>query len=197
MPFVEVAMGLRAGICNILNHAFSPHLASTGLHCLVVDAPLALRYHVFVPREKSGADVDEYQEMGETEAHWANIEILRSHCKVYGLAQEGTIKELQERIQRSMANKLIIADVDWHIPSNDETASVTFGDGNLNMGLNLRALNAKIIELDVAAATVLQGQKGPQLRGAQAKAHKQLARTKLAQLSLAASGVVCRDAPAS
>jgi hypothetical protein len=60
MPFVEVAMGLRAGICNILNHAFSPHLASTGLHCLVVDAPLALRYHVFVPREKSGADVDEY-----------------------------------------------------------------------------------------------------------------------------------------
>jgi hypothetical protein len=46
-------MGLRAGICNILNHEFSPHLASTGLHCLVVDAPLALRYHVFVPCEKS------------------------------------------------------------------------------------------------------------------------------------------------
>eukprot|EP01047_Picozoa_sp_COSAG01_P028755 COSAG01_NODE_1944_length_8831_cov_18.803023_4_plen_144_part_00 len=91
MPFVEVAMGLRAGICNILNHAFSPHLASTGLHCLVVDAPLALRYHVFVPHEKSGADVDEYQEMGETEAHWANIEILRSHCKVYGLAQDTSV----------------------------------------------------------------------------------------------------------
>jgi hypothetical protein len=102
---------------------------------------------VFVPREMSGADVDEYQEMGETEAHWANIEILRSHCKVYGLAQEGVIKELQERIQRSMANKLIKPDVDWHIPSNEETASDTFGDGNPNMGLNLRALNAKIIEL--------------------------------------------------
>ena len=58
---------------------------------------MALRYHVFVPREMSGADVDEYQEMGETEAHWANIEILRSHCKVYGLAQEGAITEGQNR----------------------------------------------------------------------------------------------------
>ena len=31
-------------------------------------------------------------------------------------------------------------------------------------------------------SSVLLGQEGPQLRGAQAKAHKQLARTKLAQL---------------
>eukprot|EP01047_Picozoa_sp_COSAG01_P010570 COSAG01_NODE_450_length_16901_cov_7.565476_8_plen_67_part_00 len=50
------------------------------------------------------------------------------------------------------------------------------------MTLNLRALNDKIIELDATARSVLLGQEGPQLRGAQARAHKQLARTKLAQL---------------
>jgi hypothetical protein len=50
------------------------------------------------------------------------------------------------------------------------------------MALSLRALNDKIIELGASARSVLLGQEGPQLRGAQAKAHKQLARTKLTQL---------------
>eukprot|EP01047_Picozoa_sp_COSAG01_P041748 COSAG01_NODE_3601_length_5888_cov_506.113146_5_plen_155_part_00 len=48
MPFVEVAAGLRDALRGILNHGFSPHLASTGIHCLVADVPLALRNHIFV-----------------------------------------------------------------------------------------------------------------------------------------------------
>jgi hypothetical protein len=78
-------------------------LASTGIHCLVAEVPLALRNHIFVPASFGENGADEYQELDETEAHWTNIEILRNHCKVYGLEQEGAAKELQERIQRSMA----------------------------------------------------------------------------------------------
>jgi hypothetical protein len=96
--------------------------------------------------------------------------------------QEGAKKELQERIQRSWTNQLVTADVNWRIPSNEETASNTFAEGKPDLTLSLRALNDKIIELDATARSVLHGQEGPQLRGAQAKAHKQLARTKLAQL---------------
>ena len=46
---LEVAVGLRDAIRSILNHSFSPHLASTGIHCLVAEVPLALRNHIFVP----------------------------------------------------------------------------------------------------------------------------------------------------
>eukprot|EP01047_Picozoa_sp_COSAG01_P020888 COSAG01_NODE_1195_length_11304_cov_118.555823_11_plen_125_part_00 len=53
-----------------------------------------------------------------------------NHCKVYGLVQEGAIKELQERIQRSMADQLVTTGINWQIPSNEETASHTFGDDN-------------------------------------------------------------------
>jgi hypothetical protein len=64
MPFVEVAAGMREAIRTIPNHIFSPHLASTGLHCLVAEVPLALRHHVFVPGElgEGGADVDNMTE---------------------------------------------------------------------------------------------------------------------------------------
>eukprot|EP01049_Picozoa_sp_SAG25_P007550 SAG25_NODE_621_length_6407_cov_3.818643_5_plen_97_part_00 len=48
MTFVEVAAGLRDAIRSILNHSFSPNLASTGIHCHVADVPLALRNHIFV-----------------------------------------------------------------------------------------------------------------------------------------------------
>jgi hypothetical protein len=114
MPFVEVAVGMREATCirTILNHIYSPHLASTGLHCLVSEVPLALRHHVFVPGELGEGGADEYQEIDETKAHWTNIEILRNHRKVYGLVQEGAIRELQERIQRSMANNLVTTDID-------------------------------------------------------------------------------------
>jgi hypothetical protein len=163
MPFVEVAVGMRDALRAILNHSFSPHLASTDLHCLVADVPLALRNHIFVPASFGERGVDEYQEIDEMAAHWTNVETLQNHCKVYGLAQEGAITELQERIQRGMDNLLVTADIDWRFPSNEATASHTFGDENPNMALNLQALNAKIIELDATASSVLLGQEGPQL----------------------------------
>ena len=155
MPFVEVATGLRDALRSILNHSFSPNLASTGIHCLVAEVPLALRNHIFVPASFGGLGADEYQELDETAAHWTNIEILRNHCKVYGLEQEGAAKELQERIQRSFTNQLVTADINWQIPSNDETASHTFAEDKPDMMLNLRALNDKIIELDATARSVL------------------------------------------
>jgi hypothetical protein len=124
MPFVEVVVGMRDALRAILNHSFSPHLASTGLHCLVADVPLALRNHIFVPASFGERGVDEYQELDETAAHWTNVETLQNHCKVYGLAQEGAITELQERIQRSMDNLLVTADIDWRFPSNEATAMV-------------------------------------------------------------------------
>eukprot|EP01047_Picozoa_sp_COSAG01_P014327 COSAG01_NODE_695_length_14201_cov_10.521875_13_plen_109_part_00 len=89
MPFVQVATGLRDALCGILNHSFSPNLASTGIHCLVGEVPLALRNHIFVAASFGGQGADEYQELDETDAHWSNIEILRNHCKVYGLEQGG------------------------------------------------------------------------------------------------------------
>eukprot|EP01047_Picozoa_sp_COSAG01_P063321 COSAG01_NODE_8187_length_2885_cov_141.289304_2_plen_149_part_00 len=125
MSFVQVVAGLRDNLCGILNHSFSPHLASTGIHCLVGEVPLAMRNHMFVAATFGRRGADEYQELDETEAHWTNIEILRNHCKVYGLVQEGAKKELQERIQRSWTNQLVTADVNWQIPSNEETASNT------------------------------------------------------------------------
>ena len=69
MSFVAVAAGLRDAIRDILNHSFSPHLASTGLHCLVADVPLALRNHIFVPALFGERGADEYQELDETAAH--------------------------------------------------------------------------------------------------------------------------------
>ena len=68
MPFVGVAAGLRDAIRSILNHSFSPHLASTGIHCLVGEVPLAMRNHVFVAATFGGRGADEYQELDETEA---------------------------------------------------------------------------------------------------------------------------------
>jgi hypothetical protein len=65
MPFVEVVVGMRDALRAILNHSFSPHLASTGLHCLVADVPLALRNHIFVPASFGERGVDEYQELDE------------------------------------------------------------------------------------------------------------------------------------
>eukprot|EP01047_Picozoa_sp_COSAG01_P010571 COSAG01_NODE_450_length_16901_cov_7.565476_9_plen_133_part_00 len=123
MPFVEVATGLRDALRSILNHSFSPNLASTGIHCLVGEVPLALRNHIFVAASFGRQGADEYQELDETEAHWTNVEILCNHCKVYGLEQGGAAKELQERIQRSWTNQLVTADISWQIPSNEETAS--------------------------------------------------------------------------
>jgi hypothetical protein len=70
MPFVGVAAGLRDAIRSILNHSFSPHLASTGIHCLVAEVPLALRNHIFVPASFGENGADEYQELDETQAHW-------------------------------------------------------------------------------------------------------------------------------
>ena len=54
MPFVEVAAGLHDAIRSILNHGFSPHLASTGLHCLVADVPMHVRvvYYDYVTKEQ-------------------------------------------------------------------------------------------------------------------------------------------------
>jgi hypothetical protein len=134
MPFVGVAAGLRDAIRSILNHSFSPHLASTGIHCLVAEVPLALRNHIFVPASLGEHGADEYQELDVTQAHWTNIEILRNHCKVYGLEQEGAAMELQERIRRSMTNQLVTADINWQIPSNEETASHTFAEDTLDKG---------------------------------------------------------------
>ena len=87
MPFVEVAAGLRDAIRGILNHSFSPHLASTGIHCLVGEVPLAMRNHMFVAAAFGRRGVDEYHELDETEAHWTNIEILRKErqsCRAAG-----------------------------------------------------------------------------------------------------------------
>ena len=70
MPFVEVATGLRDALRSILNHSFSPNLASTGIHCLVAEVPLALRNHMFVAASFGVRGADEYQELDETEAHW-------------------------------------------------------------------------------------------------------------------------------
>jgi hypothetical protein len=53
---------MRDAIRVILNHSFSPHLVSTGLHCLVADVPLALRNHIFVHASFGERGVDEYQE---------------------------------------------------------------------------------------------------------------------------------------
>eukprot|EP01049_Picozoa_sp_SAG25_P010639 SAG25_NODE_1186_length_3666_cov_9.128399_2_plen_160_part_00 len=92
MPFVGVAAGLRDAIRSILNHSFSPHLASTGIRCLVAEVPLALRNHIFVPAAFGEHGADEYQELDETQGHWTNIEILRNHCKVYGLEQDGGVQ---------------------------------------------------------------------------------------------------------
>eukprot|EP01047_Picozoa_sp_COSAG01_P061773 COSAG01_NODE_7761_length_3067_cov_2.317049_1_plen_85_part_00 len=72
MPFVEVATGLRDSLRSILNHSFSPNLASTGIHCLVAEVPLALRNHMFVAASFGVRGADEYQELDETEAHWTS-----------------------------------------------------------------------------------------------------------------------------
>ena len=76
MPFVEVATGLRDAIRSILNHSFSPNLASTGIHCLVADVPLALRNHIFVPASFGGHGGDEYQEFDETDQTLAFLRVL-------------------------------------------------------------------------------------------------------------------------
>ena len=79
MSFVQVVAGLRDTLCGILNHSFSPHLASTGIHCLVGEVPLAMRNHMFVAAAFGRRGADEYHELDETEAHWTNIEIHRNH----------------------------------------------------------------------------------------------------------------------
>jgi hypothetical protein len=88
MPFVEVAAGMREAIRVILNHSFSPHLASTGRFTLPRRRrSLGVAYscnHIYVPASFGERGVDEYQEIDETGAHWTNIETLRNHCKVYG-----------------------------------------------------------------------------------------------------------------
>jgi hypothetical protein len=61
--------------------------------------------------------------------------------------QEGAKKELQERIQRSWTNQLVTADVNWRIPSNEETASNTFAEGKPDLTLSLRALATKLLAL--------------------------------------------------
>eukprot|EP01049_Picozoa_sp_SAG25_P000801 SAG25_NODE_30_length_20554_cov_36.028694_3_plen_114_part_00 len=73
MSFVQVVAGLRDTLSSILNHSFSPHLASTGIHCLVGEVPLAMRNHMFVAATFGERGADEYQEQDETEAHWTNI----------------------------------------------------------------------------------------------------------------------------
>ena len=55
-----VATGLRDAIRSILNHSFSPNLASTGIHCLVAEVPLALRNHMFVAASFGVRGADEY-----------------------------------------------------------------------------------------------------------------------------------------
>jgi hypothetical protein len=91
MPFVEVAVGMRDALRAILNHSFSPHLASTDLHCLVADVPLALRNHIFVPASFGERGVDEYQEIDEMAAHWTNVEIIELDATASSvlLGQEG------------------------------------------------------------------------------------------------------------
>jgi hypothetical protein len=56
--------------------------------------------------------------------------------------QEGAKKELQERIQRSWTNQLVTADVNWRIPSNEETASNTFAEDKPDLTLSLRPASA-------------------------------------------------------
>ena len=49
-----------------------------------------------MPQELNGGDADEYQEIDETPASWANIAVLQNHCRVYGLTLDGAIAELCE-----------------------------------------------------------------------------------------------------
>ena len=79
MSFVQVVAGMRDTLCGILNHSFSPHLASTGIHCLVGEVPLALRNHMFVAAAFGGRGADEYHELDETTRLFADTAAMLRH----------------------------------------------------------------------------------------------------------------------